>query len=94
MYQAIIEYPTPLCITEELSRISAQIENLRDYQTRLKSTSNFVALLLAKAPGNPRQSPGDLAALQRLHHPVHLRQGARLHLRGQPEVVCLSGIPV
>lgn len=54
MHQAIIEYPTPLCITEELSRISAQIEDLRDYQTRLKSTSNFAASLLAKAPGEPR----------------------------------------
>ena len=54
MYQAIIEYPTPLCITEELSEVSDQIENLRDYQTRLKTTSNFAALLLAKAPGEPR----------------------------------------
>lgn len=54
MHQAIIEYPTPLCITEELSEVSDQIENLRDYQTRLKITSNFAASLLAKAPGNPR----------------------------------------
>lgn len=54
MHQDIIEYPTPLCITEELSKVSDQIENLRDYQTRLKSTSNFVALLLDKAPGEPR----------------------------------------
>lgn len=50
MHQAIIEYPMPKCLVEELDRVAEQIQELQQYQTRLQLSSNFTAAILEQAP--------------------------------------------
>ncbi len=60
MYQAIIEYPTPKCLVEELDRVAEQIQELQQYQTRLQLSSNFTAAILEQAPAILEQAPAIL----------------------------------